>query len=84
MEDQLGGRGEDKEVHTMFLDEPPRPHGKGVMDAEVSSTVEMAAPSVPEGSEVEGNLALRASGPTHRPSRCLFSWTAPRRRRHTR
>jgi hypothetical protein len=28
------------------------------MDAEVSSTVEMAVPGAPEGPEVEGNLAL--------------------------
>jgi hypothetical protein len=83
MEDQLGGHGEDREVHAIFSDEPPRPHGKGVMDTEVSSIVEMAALSMPEGPEVEGNLALRISRPTHGLSRCLFSWMAPRRRRHT-
>jgi hypothetical protein len=28
------------------------------MDAEMSSTAEMASPGAPEGQEVEGNLAL--------------------------
>jgi hypothetical protein len=58
MEDQSGGHGEEREVHTISSDKPPRPHGKRVMDAEVSSTVEMVVPGAPEGPEVEGNLAL--------------------------
>jgi hypothetical protein len=32
------------------------------MDAEVSSTVEMAAPGAPKGPEIEGNLALARIG----------------------
>jgi hypothetical protein len=55
-EDQLGGHGGEREVHTISSGEPPRPHGK--VDAEVSSTVEMAIPGAPEGLEVVGNLAL--------------------------
>jgi hypothetical protein len=57
-EDQPGGHGGEREVHTISSDEPPIPHGKGVMDAEVSSKAEMAAPGAPEGPEVEGNWAL--------------------------
>jgi hypothetical protein len=38
-----------REVHTISLDEPPRPHGKEVMDAEVSGTTEMAALGAPKG-----------------------------------
>jgi hypothetical protein len=40
------------------LDEPPRPHGKGVLDAEVSSTAEMTVLRTLEGLEAKGNLAL--------------------------
>jgi hypothetical protein len=58
LEDQPGGHGGEREVHTISLDEVPKQHGKGVMDAEVSSTMEMAAPGAPEGPEVAGNLAL--------------------------
>jgi hypothetical protein len=58
LENQLGGHGEEREVHTISSDEPPRPHGKAVMDAEMFSTAEMAPLGAPEGQEVEGNLAL--------------------------
>jgi hypothetical protein len=57
-EDQLGGHGEEREVHTISSDKPPKTHGKAVMDAEVSSTMEMAPSGEPEGQAVEGNLAL--------------------------
>jgi hypothetical protein len=40
------------------LGEAPRPHGKGVVDAEVSSTAGIAIPGAPEGPEVERTLAL--------------------------
>jgi hypothetical protein len=58
MEDQLEGHGEAREVHSISSDEPPRPHGKEVMDANVSSTMEMASLGAREEQEVEGNLAL--------------------------
>jgi hypothetical protein len=48
-EDQAEGHGEEREVHTISLDEPPRPHGKVAIEAEVPSITEMAAPGVPEG-----------------------------------
>jgi hypothetical protein len=57
-EDQPGSRSGEREVHTISLNEPPKPHGKRVMDAKVSSTAEMAAPGAPEEPEVKGNLAL--------------------------
>jgi hypothetical protein len=57
LENQSGGHGEERKVHTISSDEPPRPHGKAVMDAEVSITAEMP-PRCAKGQEVEGNLAL--------------------------
>jgi hypothetical protein len=45
-------------VHTISSGEAPRPHGKGVVDAEVSSTAEMVVPGAPEGPKVEGTLTL--------------------------
>jgi hypothetical protein len=56
--DQPGGHGGEREIHTISSGEPPRPHGKGVLYAEVPSTTEMAVPSVPKGTEVEGSLAI--------------------------
>jgi hypothetical protein len=56
--DQPGGRGGEREIHTISSGEPIRPHGKGVLDAEVSSMAEMAVPLVLEGPEVEGSLAI--------------------------
>jgi hypothetical protein len=56
--DQPGGCGGEKEIHTISSDKLPRPHGKGVLDAEMSSTTEMAVPRALEGLEVKGNLAL--------------------------
>jgi hypothetical protein len=47
--DQPGGHGGEREIHTISSDKPPRPHGKGVLDAEVSSTAEMAVPRALEG-----------------------------------
>jgi hypothetical protein len=73
MEDQPGGHGGKRDVHTISSDEPPRPHGKVVMDAELSSTVEMVAPGAPEGPEVEGNLALVRIETDPWPPRCPFS-----------
>jgi hypothetical protein len=60
--DQPGGHCEEREVHTISSDEPARPHGMGLMDAEVSSTAEMATPSTPEGPEVKRNLTLVCIG----------------------
>jgi hypothetical protein len=57
-EDQPGGRGGEREVHTISSGKPPRPHGKGVVDAEVSSTVEMVVPGAPKGPKVKETLAL--------------------------
>jgi hypothetical protein len=57
-EDQPRGHGREREVNTISSGEPPRPHGKGVVDAEVSSMTEMVVLGAPEGPEVEGNLAL--------------------------
>jgi hypothetical protein len=57
-EDQQWGHGEEREVHTISSGEPPRPHGKGVVDAEWSSTAEMAVPGMLEGPKVERTLAL--------------------------
>jgi hypothetical protein len=56
MGDQPRGQDGEREVHTISSDEPPKPHEKGVLDAEVSSTMEMAVLSVPKGLEVEGSL----------------------------
>jgi hypothetical protein len=56
--DQLGGHGEEREIHTISSDEPPRPHGKGVLDTDVSSTAKMVILRASEGPEVEENLAL--------------------------
>jgi hypothetical protein len=56
--DQPGGYSGAREIHTISSDEPPRPHGKGVTDAEASSTTETAIPGVLEGPEVKGNLSL--------------------------
>jgi hypothetical protein len=63
MEDQLEGHGEEREVHTISSDEPPRPHGKEVMDANVSSTMEMASLGAWEEQEVEGTWPSSASRP---------------------
>jgi hypothetical protein len=55
-ENQPGGHGEEREVHTISSDEPPpKPHGKAVMDAEVSSTAEMA-PGCTGGAGGRGEL----------------------------
>jgi hypothetical protein len=42
LENQPRGHGKEREVHTISSDEPPWPHGKTVMDVEMSSTMEMA------------------------------------------
>jgi hypothetical protein len=55
LENQSGGHGEEWKVHTISSDEPPRPHGKAVMDAEVSSTVEMP-PGCTRGAGGRGEL----------------------------
>jgi hypothetical protein len=59
LENQPGGHGEEREVHTISSDEPPRPHGKVVMDAEMSSTTEMA-PRVCRGARSRGELDPRS------------------------
>jgi hypothetical protein len=56
--DQLGGHCGEREIHTISSNEPPRPHGKGVLDVEVSSTAKMVVPPASEGPEVKGSLAL--------------------------
>jgi hypothetical protein len=56
--DQPGGHGGEREIHTISSGEPPKPHGKEVLDTEVSSMAEMAIPSVSEGPEVEESLAI--------------------------
>jgi hypothetical protein len=59
MEDQSGGHGGEREVQTISSNKPPRPHGNGVMDAKVSSTVEMAAMGASEEPEVMGEFGPR-------------------------
>jgi hypothetical protein len=56
--DQPGDCGREREIHTITSGEPLRPHRKGVLDAEVSSTTEMAVLVAPEGPKVEGSLAI--------------------------
>jgi hypothetical protein len=81
---QPRGHGEEREVHTISSDEPPRPHGKAVMAAEMSSAVEMAPAGAPGGPGVGGTWPSFASGTVHGLSQHLPSWAAPRRRRrHT-
>jgi hypothetical protein len=57
-ENQPGGHDEEREVHTISSDEPPRPHGKAMVDAEVSSTAKMAPWVHRRGRRLRGNLAL--------------------------
>jgi hypothetical protein len=82
-DNQSGGHGKEREVHTISSDEPPRPHGKAVMDAKVSSTMEMAPRVHRRGKRSRGTWPLFASGPVHGLSRRLSSWAALRRRKHT-
>jgi hypothetical protein len=78
---QPGGRGEEREVHTISSDEPPRPHGKAVMAAKMSSTAEMPPPVRRGGQESGATWPSFASGIVHGLSQHLSSWAAPRRRR---
>jgi hypothetical protein len=61
--DHPWGHGGEREVHTISSNEPPRPHGIGVMDAELFSTTKMAALGASEEPKVEGNLALTRIDP---------------------